>query len=148
MHASMDAPSPVDTRPDEPCTCAALRRAARAATAAYDDALRPTGLRVTQFAVLRLLDRHGPMSVTRLAAEAALERTTMARNLDPLERRGLVRIAPGEADGRERVAHLTQAGGRAIADALPHWRAVQARIRGRVDPGAVASLAAALAMPV
>jgi len=114
-------------------------------TTVYDKALKPVGLRVTQFAVLRLLQRLGPCPVTRLAAEAALERTTMGRNLDPLERRGLVRISAGEADARERVVVLTEAGEAAIAAALPHWRAVQARIDARIEPGAVAALAEAMA---
>lgn len=134
-----------DPAPIEPCTCSALRRATRAVTTVYDSALKPVGLRVTQFAILRLLQRLGPTSVTRLAAEAALERTTMGRNLDPLERRGLVRIAAGEADARERVVELTEAGVAAIAAAMPHWRAAQAHINARIEPGAVAALAEALA---
>jgi DNA-binding MarR family transcriptional regulator len=130
--------------PQELCTCSALRRATRAVTTTYDAALRPVGLRVTQFAILRLLQRLGPTPVTRRAAEAALERTTMGRNLDPLERRGLVRIAPGAADARERVVVLTEAGGEAIAAATPYWRDAQARINARVEPAAVAALADAL----
>lgn len=129
---------------DEGCTCCVLRRAARAATAVYDSALKPTGLRVTQFAILRILDRAGPLPVTRLATEAALERTTMARNLDPLERRGLVRIAPGEEDARSRLAALTEAGRDALAEATPHWLQAQAEIRRRVDPRSVRALADAL----
>lgn len=129
---------------DEACTCGVLRRAARAATAVYDSALKPTGLRVTQFAILRILDRAGPLPVTRLAAEAALERTTMARNLDPLERRGLVRIAPGEEDARSRLAALTEAGREALAEATPHWLRAQAEVRRRVDPRSVRALADAL----
>lgn len=126
------------------CTCGVLRRAARAATAVYDSALRPTGLRVTQFAILRILNRAGPLPVTRLAAEAALERTTMARNLDPLERRGLVQVAPGEDDARSRMASLTDAGRDALAEALPHWRRAQEQVSGRVDPGSVRAIAEAL----
>jgi DNA-binding MarR family transcriptional regulator len=61
----------------------------------------------------------GPVPVTRLAAEAALDRSTMGRNLNPLERRGLVRIEAGNIDRRERVAHLTAAGEAAIEVALP-----------------------------
>jgi DNA-binding MarR family transcriptional regulator len=129
----------------EPCTCAALRRASRAVTAAYDAALRPSGLRITQFAILRLLERLGPTPVTRLAAEAALERTTMGRNLDPLERRGLVLVAAGRTDGRERIATLTESGRAAIAAALPYWREAQATINGRIGPDAVTALAKALA---
>jgi DNA-binding MarR family transcriptional regulator len=128
----------------EPCTCSALRRATRAVTTAYDAALRPAGLRVTQFAILRLLERLGPSPVTRLATEAALERTTMGRNLDPLERRGLVRIAAGAEDARERVVALTEAGRDAIAAALPYWREAQARIGARVELRAVTALTDAL----
>ncbi|MGH1591592.1 MarR family winged helix-turn-helix transcriptional regulator [Methylobacterium phyllosphaerae] len=113
-------------------------------TTAYDSALRPTGLRVTQFAILRLLERLGPTPVTRLAAEAALRRTTMARNLDPLERRGLVRIAADADDARARVVVLTDAGHDAMAAAMPYWRDAQTRINAQVEPGAVAALAKAL----
>lgn len=122
------------------CTCGALRRAARAATALYDQALKPTGLRVTQFAILKILDRCGRLPVTRLAAEAALERTTMARNLDPLERRGLVRVGAGETDARSRVAELTDAGRATLAAARPHWQAAQRQLAQRVDPDSVRAL--------
>ena len=42
------------------CACITLRRAARAVTAAYDAALAPSGLRITQFSILRRLARLGP----------------------------------------------------------------------------------------
>lgn len=128
----------------EPCTCSALRRATRALTAAYDAALKPAGLRVTQFALLRYLDRLGPIPVSRLAAEAALERTTMGRNLDPLKRRGFVAITPGAEDPRARIVSLTEAGRDALAAATPYWREAQARINARVDPAAVSAVAEAL----
>lgn len=138
MHASMD--------PDPSCACNTLRRATRALTAAYDAALAPSGLRITQFSVLRALARLGPVAVTRLAAEAALERSTMGRNLDPLERRGLVRIGVGESDGRERVAALTPAGEAAIAAALPAWRAVQDRVATLLPPDTLEALARQVAV--
>ena len=119
---------------ETPCACAALRRAARA----YDAALAPSGLRITQFSILRRL---GPLPVTRLAAEAVLDRSTMGRNLNPLERRGLVRIKVGNADQRERIAHLTAAGETAIAAALPHWRKAQKRTAALVQPSVIAELA-------
>ena len=112
---------------ETPCVCSTLRRATRAVTAMYDAALAPSGLRITQFSVLVVLGRLGPLPVTRLAAEVALDRSTMGRNLDPLERRGLVRIKVGDVDQRERVAHLTAAGERAIEAARPYWRAAQER---------------------
>jgi DNA-binding MarR family transcriptional regulator len=126
---------------ETPCACTTLRRAARAVTAAYDAALAPSGLRITQYSLLRRLARLGPLPVTRLAAEAALDRSTMGRNLNPLERRGLVRIEVGDADQRERFAYLTPAGEAAIEAALPHWRKAQERIAALVQPSAIAELA-------
>jgi DNA-binding MarR family transcriptional regulator len=123
------------------CACTTLRRAARAATAAYDTALAPSGLRITQFSILCLLARLGPVAVTRLAAEAALDRSTIGRNLNPLERRGLVRIEVGNVDERERVAHLTAAGEAAIEAALPRWREAQERIAALVQPSVIDELA-------
>ena len=127
--------------PDSPCACSTLRRATRVVTAAYDSALAPVGLRITQFAVLRSLARLGPLPVSRLAAEIALDRSTMGRNLDPLERRGLVRLAVGERDQRERVAHLTPAGEAAIAAALPYWREAQRRVDALVANASIVQLA-------
>jgi len=123
------------------CACTTLRRAARAVTAAYDASLAPSGLRITQYSILRRLARLGPLPVTRLAAEAALDRSTMGRNLNPLERRGLVRIEVGDADQRERIAYLTAAGEAAMKAALPHWRKAQQRIATLVQPSAIAELA-------
>ena len=127
--------------PETPCLCNTLRRATRAVTAMYDAALAPSGLRITQFSVLVVLARLGPLPVSRLAAEVALDRSTMGRNLDPLEHRGLVRIKVGDVDQRERVAHLTAAGERAIEAARPHWRAAQERIATLVPPSAIRTLA-------
>jgi DNA-binding MarR family transcriptional regulator len=135
---------------DPPCACTLLRRATRAVSAAYDAALAPSGLRITQFSVLRTLARLGPLPITSLAAEAALDRSTMGRNLDPLERRGLVRITAGVADQRERIAGLTPAGEAAIEAALPHWRAAQKQIAahaGHEAIGAMASQLSALQSP-
>jgi len=130
---------------DSPCLCANLRRVTRAVTAAYDAALRPVDLRITQFSILRILERLGPVGVTRLAVEAALDRSTMGRNLDPLERRGLVRLTVNAADQRERVAALTDDGRTAIAAALPLWRAAQQRVETALPPAFVADLAGRLA---
>lgn len=130
---------------DVPCACTTLRRATRALTAAYDTALAPTGLRLTQFSVLRTLARLGPVAVTRLAAETVLERSTMGRNLAPLERRGLVSVMVGETDGRERVVRLTASGEAAIAAALPAWRTAQNRVAELVAPASIDMLARRIA---
>jgi DNA-binding MarR family transcriptional regulator len=114
-----------------PCACTTLRRATRAVTALYDAALSPTGLRITQFSVLRTLERRGPLTITALAAAAALDRSTMGRNLEPLRRRRLVKLFSGE-DQRERVVRLTPEGRAAIRRALPRWERMQRQLRSFV----------------
>ncbi len=67
-----------------PCACSRLRRAARAVTQLYDDALEPVGLRVTQLSLLRTLQRQGTLTIGELAVRNLLDRTALSRNLDPL----------------------------------------------------------------
>lgn len=113
------------------CACFNLRKAARAVTALYDDFLRPTGLRATQFSLLTLIRVAGRVSITDLAEEAVMDRTTLKRNLDLLEREGLVRIQPG-ADARVREVSLTSAAQKKLAEALPYWAKAQTQITGRL----------------
>jgi len=111
---------------DDPrrCACANLRQAARAVTQRYDDALRPLGLRSTQFTLLAALRETGPIALTGLAELAVLDRTTLARNLAVLRRRSLVRIRSG-ADARVRAIELTAAGASLLQRAMPRWRRAQ-----------------------
>jgi DNA-binding MarR family transcriptional regulator len=118
-----------------------LRRVTGELTATFDAAPAPSGLSITQVSIMRRLARLGPLPPTRLASEAALDWSTMGRNLDPPERLGLVRVEVGEADQRERVAHLTASGAAAIETALPYWREVQQNVTAIIDPFNIGSLA-------
>lgn len=109
------------------CVCFNLRRAARAVTQLYDEALRPSGLRATQLSVLSAVALLGPVTMTRLAELLVMERTTLTRNLRLLVEKELVRVAPGE-DRRSRSARLTGRGRDALARALPLWKRAQTRI--------------------
>ena len=111
-----------------PCACTRVRRAARVVTDVYDEALRDTGLKVTQFAMLRTIGRMEGTSISELAAEMALDRSTLGRNLIPLARRGLVTLSEGE-DLRQRSATLTAKARKLIDKALPAWERAQARVR-------------------
>jgi DNA-binding MarR family transcriptional regulator len=119
----------VKYRPE--CVCVNLRRAARAISQLYDDALAAAGLKITQFSLLRAVERNEPASINVLAAELELDRTTLARNLQPLERDGLTTLTPGR-DKRVVEVSLTAAGRRAIERALPLWRAAQKDIAARL----------------
>jgi DNA-binding MarR family transcriptional regulator len=111
------------------CACIALRRTAHSLTRAYDEALRPSGLRITQFSLLVAAALAGPANLSQLAHVCGLDRTTLTRDLKPLAARGLVEVRVGE-DRRARVVELTAAGRRAMAEALPRWRAAQATALG------------------
>ena len=113
------------------CACFNVRKAARAITQLYDDVLRPSGLRVTQFSILAVTRRLGPVSVTRLAEETVTDRTTLTRNLKVLSQQKLVRIVPGD-DRREREVSLTDRGRAALAQAYPMWKDVQAQVAQRL----------------
>jgi DNA-binding MarR family transcriptional regulator len=109
------------------CTCLNLRKAARAVTQLYDEYLRPSGLRSTQFSLLMLIRGMGPIRITELAEAAVMDRTTLKRNLELLEREGLVRIEPGE-DARVREVSLRAAAEDRLATALPLWQQAQAHV--------------------
>ncbi|MEE9611620.1 MAG: MarR family winged helix-turn-helix transcriptional regulator [Desulfatiglandales bacterium] len=109
------------------CACANLRKAARVVTQLYDEIIRPSGLRGTQFGLLMATRALGPVTVTKLADKAMMDRTTLARNLRLLEKKGLIRIEPGE-DQRMREVTLTNQGYETLTKALPFWEKAQARI--------------------
>jgi DNA-binding MarR family transcriptional regulator len=127
----MPAASPQSRPFAAPCTCSRLRRAARAVTQLYDDALGPVGLRVTQFSLLRTLQRHGTLTIGDLATRNLLDRTALSRNLDPLAERKLLAIVPGR-DARKREVTLTRQGIAALAAAAPHWERAQREVTRRV----------------
>ncbi|NNM71568.1 MarR family winged helix-turn-helix transcriptional regulator [Enterovirga aerilata] len=114
------------TKPDL-CNALAIRKAARHITALYDRHLAESGLKVTQFSVLARLRHLGPRTINELAADMAMDRTTMGRNIRPLEREGLVRIATDPRDARRRALSITEAGRDRLRLAGKGWAAAQAR---------------------
>lgn len=109
------------------CTCFNLRKATRAVTQLYDEALRPSGLRATQFSLLSVVGAFGTVSISDLAEEAVMDRTTLTRNLSVLEQEGLIRIEPGE-DARVREVSLTPAAVEKLAEARSYWAKAQAHM--------------------
>ena len=126
------------------CACRRLRGAARAVTRIYDDALRPTGLRTTQFTLLVAAQLRGEALISELADRLALERTSLTRELKLLEQRGLVSITPGE-DRRARLVQVTGEGKRALAAAYPRWREAQSRVLENSDQTSWPELAGRIA---
>jgi DNA-binding MarR family transcriptional regulator len=109
------------------CACFNLRKVARAVTQLYDETLRPAGLRATQFSLLIAARMAGPVSVTRLAELTVMDRTTLTRNLELLQKQELIDVAAG-GDRRTRIVTITAQGNTALAEALPLWKKAQSHV--------------------
>jgi len=109
------------------CACYNLRRAARAITRLYEDFLRPSGIKATQYSILMAAHLRGPITLTRLADLIVTERTTLTRNLTILEKKGFLHIEVGR-DRRERQVTITEQGREALIAAIPLWEMAQAHI--------------------
>ena len=104
------------------CLCLHVQRAARSLARRFDEALRPFRLTNGQFSLLMSLNRPEPPPMAPVAALLAMDRTTLTAALKPLERRGLVQVAPDPADRRSRILNLTDEGRSLLASALPAWQ--------------------------
>lgn len=113
------------------CTSLNLRKAARASSQFLAGYLAPLGLRTGQFGILSHISRAGATTMTRLAEALAADRTTLTRNIQLLQRDGLVEIAPG-ADRRVRQIVLTEQGRRMLANAIPLWEEAEAALQARL----------------
>ena len=106
--------------PDD-CNCLAVRQAARHITQFYDQLLTPSGLRTTQFSILAKLRRLGPMTINALAAEMVMDRTTLGRNILPLESDGLIAVEQGSRDRRSKELRVTETGEARFRAGMKGW---------------------------
>ena len=106
------------------CTCFNIRKAARAVTQLFDEAFKPSGLNVTQFTLLAAISATEPITITKLSQVLVMERTTLTRNLNPLQKNGWVEITPGE-DKRTKTVSLTRSGKPVLSKAMVAWKAMQ-----------------------
>jgi len=115
----------------ENCACHKVRTAARAVTRAYDEALRPVGLRATQLAVLVATAADDALSITALAKVMGMDRSTLARNLRPLETEGLIAVGL-EGWRRSRALKITKKGQSRLREALPLWGKAQRNLQRKL----------------
>jgi DNA-binding MarR family transcriptional regulator len=111
----------------EECTCLTVRQAARHITRFYDQYLAPFYLRTTQFSILAKLKQLGPLMINALADELVMDRTTLGRNILPLERDGLISVEQGRTDRRSKELRLTDAGVERLRAARLGWSEAQTR---------------------
>jgi len=121
------------------CACATLRKTSRTLTRMYDDALKPSGLLATQYIALVAIQRDQPATMGQLAETMVMDRTTLTRNLKPLEKSGLIVSGKGE-DQRTHVVSLTLKGKTAMEKAFPLWRKVQTHVATTLGPKRLAHL--------
>lgn len=131
-----------DEFPPERCNALALRQATRHVSQLYDRHLAAVGLKGTQFSIVARL-RDGPRSIGDLARELVMDRTTLGRNLRPLERGGLITLEIDGADRRSRRLAVTERGREVFERARPAWQAAQLQFEksfGRDESAALRAL--------
>ncbi|HET6390648.1 MarR family winged helix-turn-helix transcriptional regulator [Hyphomicrobium sp.] len=109
---------------DTKCYCISLRKAERKLTSVYDDALKPVGVNVAQFSLLRTIEREGPVSLSKIGRLVELDRSTVGRNIKVLERMGVAKTIHGD-DQREAVVELTVRGRHILNEGAPLWTQAQ-----------------------
>jgi DNA-binding MarR family transcriptional regulator len=114
--------------PDSDCACAALRSASRAVTQLYDLVLVPTGLKTTQFLMLKTIFEAGEIAQCDFARGHAIAIETLSRRFAGLREKGLVELRIS-AHHKERIYRLTPLGKQRFEDAVPYWRLAQRRLR-------------------
>ena len=110
------------------CTCGKLREAARAVTLLYDNTFKSSGLLSTQLGVLHTIYNSASITISELAGELGMDRTTLTRNLSVLERDGLINMSSGK-DHRTKIVTITSKGRTSIAKAIPLWNEVQRKVK-------------------
>jgi len=111
------------------CTVFNLRKASRVVTQMYEDIMKPCGVLPTQFTLLVASRAWGPITISRMAEALVMNRTTLTRNLKPLEREGLLSVSPGKDDQRAREVSLTSKGLKQLKKALPLWGEAQCKVK-------------------
>jgi DNA-binding MarR family transcriptional regulator len=109
------------------CVCYNMRKASRSITRLYDEFLKPSGIQATQMTILLGTKILQPVTLKRLSKSSMMDRTTLSRNLKPLEKKRLIRVVPGR-DRRERIVTLTDTGEKMLVKAYPLWEHAQNKI--------------------
>lgn len=125
------------------CYCTNLRRSANAISDFYDNALKNAGLTVSQYYRLINLSRLGKANITHWAQRVGLDRSTMVRNIKPLESRGLIE----KTEGHGKTFTLSENGKKALGEAVVIWNETQKKIKnflGEEDSEAVLRIGAKL----
>ncbi len=109
------------------CTCFNLRKTTRVITQFYDHCLSPAGIRITQFSLLVSMAAEPTQTLTQLATNLVMDRTTLTRNLKPLEKAGFIQSIAAK-DLRSKAYALTEKGQEALKIGIPLWEQAQNKV--------------------
>jgi DNA-binding MarR family transcriptional regulator len=138
----MEASMPTNQYIADNCLCQKMRSVTRLITRRYDDALKPTGINSGQFTLLVATELTGPISISELADALSVERTTLSRNLSPLEKDGLIKLSSGK--GRTRYVEICPLGSKVLTQARPLWEGAQQSLESELGSQEIHSLSANL----
>jgi DNA-binding MarR family transcriptional regulator len=122
------------------CNCFAVRQAARHVTKLYERHLAPSNLTSAQFSILGALGEAGEMTMAELASCLVMDRTTLLRAMQPLQRDDLLKSRAGDVDPRQLVISLTSAGERKLKQAFPLWERAQEEFETEIGSREAAQL--------
>lgn len=129
------APKPLESAPimrcvalEADCACLLARRAARAVTQLYDVVLAPTGMKATQFVLLRAISEAGQIAQWQLSKDLSIAVETLTRRLATMRRAGWIQLHSG-VDRREHLYRATDLGREQLERALPYWHRAEERLR-------------------
>jgi len=117
------------------CVSNNLQKTTRAVSRLFAEEMRPSGLTRAQFPILGYLEAVGPLPMSELANRLYMDRTTLTRNLKPLEQALLVERPPGLDDARVKLVAITPLGRRKLREARRYWRRAQAKVLKRFGAG-------------
>ncbi|PVV05922.1 MAG: hypothetical protein B6D77_17255 [gamma proteobacterium symbiont of Ctena orbiculata] len=117
------------------CVVFNLRKASRALTQVYEEVMKPSGILPTQFTLLVVTRAMQPVAISKMAEVLVMDRTTLTRNLRPLERDGMLSVKPSRRDKRTREVRLTKKGLAHLELAVPLWQEAQQKVRESLGSG-------------
>lgn len=125
---------------DIPCYAFSARHASRHLSQFYERMIIGSGIHGTQFTILAIIKRKEPLTIIELAEELAMDRTTLARSLSPMERDGNIVITSGRKDRRNRIITITAQGKEQLEVSLKMWRQAQTEFESRFGAERAAKL--------
>lgn len=123
----------IDLLIKSPCVCLHVRKAGRQLSQMYDQCLRPAGIRSTQYGMLRCVAELPEPFISDIGRVLGMDQTTVTRNIEKLEKLGLVRARPHNHDPRKKIVELSPDGQAKLTEALPLWEKAQERIMARIS---------------